>query len=306
MSTRRLSALLAAALLCACSSVALAADKQKSFASPEEAATALVAAAEKGDLKEMQAILGPGSQALVRSGDAVEDRRGRERFVHAYQEAHRVDPMGDAKARLLIGKDEWPMPIPLVKGPAGWRFDTAQGKEEILNRRIGRNELSTIQAVLAYVDAQREYYLRNPQGDKLLQYAQRFGSSKGKRDGLHFATRPGEALSPLGPLYASAVAAGYGGKSADGAPRAYYGYRYRILKSQGPNAPGGAYDYLAQGQMIGGFALVAWPASYGTSGVMTFIVNHEGVVYQKDLGPDTASKVRAITRFDPDKTWTRH
>jgi hypothetical protein len=282
-----------------------AADAQKSFGSPEEAAKALVAAVGKGNLKEMQAILGPGSKALVQSGDAVADRRGRERFVRAYEESSKVERQGDANAVLLIGKDDWPMPIPVVKGKDGWRFDARQGGEEILNRRIGRNELSTVQAMLAYVDAQREYYLRNPQGDKLLHYAQKFGSTKGKRDGLYFPTKAGEAPSPLGPLYASAKAAGYT-KAGNGMPTPYHGYRYRILKGQGPDAPGGAYDYVAQGRMIGGFALVAWPASYGSSGVMTFIVNHEGVVYEKDLGPETAKAVGKITRFNPDKSWKRH
>jgi hypothetical protein len=197
------------------------------------------------------------------------------------------------------------MPIPVVKGKDGWRFDTQQGKEEVLNRRIGRNELSAVQAMLAYVDAQREYYLRNPQGDKLLHYAQKFGSAKGKRDGLYFPTKAGEPPSPLGPLYASAKAAGYT-KAGNGMPSPYHGYRYRILKRQGPDAPGGAYDYMAQGRMIGGFALVAWPASYGSSGVMTFLVNHEGVVYEKDLGPNTAAAAAKITRFNPDKSWKRH
>ncbi|MDH4094412.1 MAG: DUF2950 domain-containing protein [Betaproteobacteria bacterium] len=282
-----------------------AADAQKTFGSPEEAATALVAAVGKGNLKEMQAILGPGSKALVQSGDAVADRRGRERFVRSYEESSKVERQGDAKAILVIGKDDWPMPIPMVKGKDGWRFDARLGGEEVLNRRIGRNELSAAQAALAYVDAQREYYLRNPQGDKLLHYAQRFGSTKGKRDGLYFPTKAGEPPSPLGPLYASAKAAGYF-KAGNGKPSPYFGYRYRILKGQGPDAPGGAYDYVVQGRMIGGFALVAWPASYGSSGVMTFIVNHDGVVYEKDLGPDTAKAAGKITRFNPDKGWQRH
>jgi len=282
-----------------------AAHAQTSFGTPQAAAEALVAAAGKGDLKAMQAILGPGSQALVRSGDAVADRRGRERFVKAYGEAHRVEVQGDARAVLHFGKDEWPFPIPLAKGADGWRFDAEQGKEEILNRRIGRNELSTMQAALAYVDAQREYYLRNPANDKLLHYAQRFGSTPGKRDGLYFPTKAGEPVSPLGPLYASAKAAGYE-KGSKGQPTPFYGYRFRILKGQGPNAPGGAYSYMAQGRMIGGFALIAWPASYGNSGVMTFMVSHEGVVYEKDLGPDTAAAAGKITRFDPDKSWKRN
>ena len=297
--------LLAAALCCVgVGPAALAAEKQKTFGSPEDAANALAAASRASDVKALESILGPGSARLIRSGDAVADRRGRERFAQAYAEASKVERQGDAKAILMIGKDEWPMPIPMVKGKDGWRFDARQGGEEILNRRVGRNELSTVQVMLAYVDAQREYYLRNPRNDKLLHYAQKFGSVPGKRDGLYFPTKAGEAPSPLGPLFTKAKAAGYG-KDEDGLPDPYYGYRYRILTRQGPDAPGGAYDYVVQGRMIGGFALIAWPASYGNSGVMTFIVNHEGVVYEKDLGLGTATAVGKITRFNPDKSWKR-
>lgn len=289
-------------------SIALAAEtKQKSFATPEDAAKALVAAAKSGDMKAMLDILGPGSKAIVQSGDAVADRGGRERFVKSYEEANKLEKSGDAKAFLSTGKDDWPFPIPIVKGAAGWRFDAKQGREEILNRRIGRNELSAMQAMLAYVDAQREYYLSNPQRDKLLHYAQMIVSTPGKRDGLYFPTTAGERPSPLGPGFDRAKARGYErGKDAAGKPVPYHGYFYRILKRQGPDAPGGAYDYVAQGKMIGGFALVAYPASYGNSGVMTFIVNHEGVVYEKDLGPDTPQAVRKITRFNPDKSWKQH
>jgi hypothetical protein len=298
--------LLAAALYCVgVSPAALAADRQKTFGSPEEAVKTLMTATTAGDIKALESILGPGSASLIRSGDAVADRTGRERFAKAYAEANKIAREGDAKAVLLVGKDEWPMPIPLVKDAAGWHFDTKQGMEEILNRRVGRNELSAAQAILAYVDAQREYYLRNPQGDKLLHYAQKFDSARGKRDGLFFPTKAGERPSPLGPMFASAKAEGYT-KDGDGLPDPYHGYRYRILKGQGPDAPGGAYDYVAQGRMIGGFALIAWPASYGSSGVMTFIVNHDGVVYEKDLGPNTAAAVRKITKFNPEKTWKRN
>jgi len=297
--------LLAAALSClGVGPAALAAEKQKTFGSPEDAANALGAASRASVVKALESILGPGSARGIRSGDAVADRRGRERFAQAYAEASKVERQGDAKAILMIGKDEWPMPIPMVKGKDGWRFDARQGGEEVLNRRVGRNELSTVQVMLAYVDAQREYYLRNPRNDKLLHYAQKFGSVPGKRDGLYFPTKAGEAPSPLGPLFTKAKAAGYG-KDEDGLPDPYYGYRYRILTRQGPDAPGGAYDYVVQGRMIGGFALIAWPASYGNSGVMTFIVNHEGVVYEKDLGLGTATAVGKITRFNPDKSWKR-
>ena len=279
--------------------------KQKTFASPEDAARALVAAFRSDNAREMLQVLGPGSREIIQSGDAVADRASRERFLRAYEEANRLERSGEAKAALSVGRDAWPFPVPIVKGAGGWRFDSRQGREELLNRRIGRNELSTVQAILAYVDAQREYYLRNPQGDGLLHYAQRFGSTPGKRDGLYFPTKAGEKPSPLGPLFTAAKAEGYA-KSQGGAPAPYHGYRYRILRGQGPSAQGGAYDYVAQGRMIGGFAVVAWPASYGNSGVMTFLVNHEGVVYEKDLGPATASAAGKITSFNPDQTWKRH
>ncbi len=281
-----------------------AAARQKSYASPEEAVKDLMAAAKAGDTKALAAILGPEAKGVLSSGDPVADKRGREEFVSAYEEANKLEKSGDARTVLSVGKDAWPFPIPIVKDAAGWHFDTQAGKEEILNRRIGRNELNTMQAALAYVDAQREYYLRNPQKDKLLSYAQKFVSTKGKRDGLYFPTKEGEPPSPLGPLFEAAKAAGYV-KAEDGKSGAYYGYHYRILKAQGPDAPGGAYDYVAQGKLLGGHALVAWPATYGNSGVMTFIVNHDGVVFEKDLGPDTPAAVQKVTKFNPDKTWKK-
>jgi len=290
--------ILAGGLALLVSAAAVAAGSQKSFATPEEAAAALVAATKAGDTKAMLGILGNDAKPLLSSGDAVADKAARERFVSLYEAANKMEKSGDAKAELAIGKDGWPFPIPIVKEAAGWRFDSAAGKEEILNRRIGRNELSAMQAALAYCDAQRDYYGMNPQKDKLLQYAQKFVSSKGKRDGLYYPTKDGEPRSPLGPLFEKAKAEGYE-KGGSG----YHGYHYRILKAQGPDAKGGAYDYLAQGRMIGGYALVAWPVTYGNSGVMTFIVNQDGVVYEKDLGPGTAAAAGKMTKFNPDKTW---
>jgi Protein of unknown function (DUF2950) len=282
-----------------------AAASRTHFASPETGVTLLVQAARASDTAMLLALLGPEARPLVSSGDEVADRQSRERFVRAYDEAHRLAPGGPDKLVLVVGRDEWPMPIPLVRDAAGWWFDTAQGREEILNRRIGRNELSAVQVCLAYVDAQREYYARDPDGDALLQYAQRFRSRPGKRDGLYWEAAPGEAPSPLGVLVARAEGAGYPARRP-GEPRIpYWGYYYRILKAQGPHAPGGAYDYVVRGQMIGGFALLAYPAAYGTSGVMTFMVSHDGVVYQKDLGPATAGTARALATFDPDPTWKR-
>lgn len=289
---------------CVVANAAAPVGRQTSFATPELAASALIAATKSGDLSALIGILGNDAKPLLESGDPVADRAGRERFVKSYEEGSKLAKSGESKTLLLVGKDEWLFPIPLVKEVAGWRFDTRAGKEEILNRRIGRNELSTIQAALAYVDAQREYYRANPQRDKFLQYAKKFVSTQGMRDGLYFPAKAGEQPSPLGELYVSARAAGYSGKAAGaGAPTSYHGYHYRILHSQGSDAPGGAYDYTVQGKMIGGHALVAWPATYGNSGVMTFMVNHDGVVYEKDLGPHTAAEAQKITQFNPDKTW---
>jgi len=286
-------------------SIGLAAEtKQQVFATPEEAVKALMTAAKAGDAKAMLVVLGPGSKDIVQSGDAAADKLGRERFVKAYDEANKVEKSGDSKAVLSVGKDGWPFPIPIVKDATGWRFDGKAGKEEILNRRIGRNELAVIQVVKAYGDAQREYYLRDPDGDKLLHYADKFASAQGKKDGLYYPVKAGEKASPLGPLVAGAKAEGYA-KAKDGKLVVYYGYHYRILKGQGSDAPGGAYDYVAKGKMIGGFALIAWPATYGNSGVMSFMINHDGVVYEKDLGPDSAAAAQKITKFNPDKSWKK-
>jgi hypothetical protein len=276
------------------------APKQRTYASPEDAVKDLMAAAKAGDSKGLLAVLGSGAKPIISSGDAVADRNSRERFVKSYEETGKIERVNEAKAILSTGKDGWPFPVPIVKGAEGWRFDAKAGQEEIVNRRVGRNELAVMQVLQAYVDAQREYYVRNPQGDKLLQYAQRVASTKGKRDGLYFPTKAGERASPLGPGVDRAKAEGYS-KTDSG----YHGYHYRILKGQGPDAKGGAYDYIAQGRMIGGFAMVAWPVSYGNSGVMTFLVNHQGVVFEKDLGPDTAAAVQKILKFNPDKSWKR-
>jgi hypothetical protein len=284
------------------SPAAWGAEKQKAFAAPEEAVQELVAAARANDLKAMLTVLGPGAKDIVSTGDAAEDRATYERFSKSYDESNRIDLQGGATATLVVGKDAWPFPVPLVKSDAGWRFDAKRGRDEVISRRIGRNELSVIQAVQAYVDAQREYYLRNPAQDKVLAYAQKVVSDKGRRDGLYFPTRDGEPPSPLGELFAKAQAAGY---NPGGKPIPYFGYYYRILKAQGADAKGGAFDYVARGKMIGGFALVAYPAAYGSSGIATFIVNHDGVVYQKDLGPQTASVATKMTRFNPDGTWKR-
>ena len=276
--------------------------KQRTFASPEEAVKAFIEALKSNDVKALEAILGPGSRDLVSSGDPVADKAVRERFLSRYGEKNRLE-VTDAKANLSLGNDDWPFAVPIVKKDGLWRFDAKAGKEEILARRIGQNELSAIQFCLAYVDAQREYTLKDRDGDGLLEYAQKFGSDKGKKNGLFWKAKEGEEQSPLGPIAAAAYSRGYRKKGEN--PQPFYGYFYRILTGQGKNAPGGAYGYLAKGNMIGGFALVAYPAKYASSGVMTFIVNHDGVVYEKDLGRNTEKAAQAMKLFDPDSTWKK-
>jgi hypothetical protein len=285
---------------------AVAADpQQKTFASPEKAVQSLVEAVKAGDLEGLAAILGPEGKDLISSGDAVADKQDRAYFVRSYEQLNALERPTETKAVLVIGQDRWPLPIPVVKEGETWRFDTAAGREEILNRRIGRNELDTIQVCLAYVDAQREYARVPREGEGPLQYAMKFRSDKGKKNGLYWPAKKGEPMSPLGVLVANAKAEGYSRKAARGKPSPYHGYLYRILTAQGPEAPGGAYDYVVNGKMIGGFALVAYPAQYGVSGVMTFIVNHEGAVYQKDLGGDTETIARTMETYNPDRTWKK-
>jgi hypothetical protein len=278
--------------------------KQKSFASAEEAVKAGIAAAKSNDDKELLAILGDDAKDLISSGDAVADKARRQEFLKAYDEKHQLIKEGNNMI-LVVGKQDWPYPIPVVKKGNGWVFDTAQGREEILNRRIGENELSTIQVMLAIVDAQREYASKDRDGDGILEYAQKFWSDAGKKNGLYWETKAGEEESPLGPLAAEARVEGYRAASAGAKPRPYHGYYYKILTAQGKNAPGGAYSYLVKDKMIGGFAVIAAPAQYGNSGVMTFLINHDGVVYQKDLGKNTLELAKKMTSFDPDKTWKK-
>ena len=276
---------------------------QKTFKSSEEAAKSLMDAVKSNDTKQLLAIFGPAGKDLVSSGDEVADKAGREQFVKDYEEKSNLEKETDNKVALVVGNREWPFPIPIVKKGETWVFGTMAGKEELLNRRIGRNELDTIQTCLAYVDAQREYAMKDRDSDKVREYAQRFGSTKGRKDGLYWEAKEGEEQSPLGSLAAQAVREGYKGRKPGDKPSPYHGYFYRILKAQGKNAPGGAYDYVVNGKMIGGFALVAYPAEYGASGIMTFVVNHDGVVYQKDLGKETGKVASAMTKYDPDKTW---
>jgi hypothetical protein len=280
---------------------------QKDFASAEDAVQALVTAARSDDTHVLLEVLGADAEPMIDSGDSVADRNGRLRFVQAYEEEHALETDAEGMTRLQVGADKWPFPFPLVQRNERWRFDSPGGADEVINRRVGRNELDTIQSCLAFVDAEREYYSSNPQQEPMLQYAQKLQSSDGKKDGLYWPAAGDEPRSPLGEQFARARSEGYFKEAPSASTRSapFHGYVYRLLTAQGPNAPGGAYDYRVAGRMIGGFALVAFPAEYGNSGVMTFIVSHAGVVYSKDLGPDTAAAANAIAAFDPDGSWKR-
>jgi hypothetical protein len=247
-------------------------------------------------------MFGPDGEELIVSGDPVSDDQRREAFIRTYEEKNSLVPEGDTMV-LVIGQMDWPFPIPLVKTGDQWMFDTAAGKEEILNRRIGENELDTVQTLLAVVDAQREYAMVDRDGDGIRSYAAEFGSDPGKMNGLYWLTQTGEPPSPLGELVAEARAEGYSRKGGESGPIPYHGYIFRMLTKQGPHADGGAYDYIVKNRMIGGFAVVAYPAVYGSTGVMTFLVNHRGMVYQKDLGENTDAIAKAMTSFDPDLNW---
>lgn len=306
---RRFSALMiATAILIAALSVVhghAATPSQKTFKSPEDAVNAMMAALKTKNRAALRAIFGAGSQGLVSSGDEAADNAASEQFVSRYEERNRLERVDTKTVILYIGNDEWPFPIPVVMTGNKWRFDTKAGKHEVLARRIGRNETGAIQTCLVYVDAQHEYARKDRNTNGLLEYAQKFASEPGKKDGLYWKANEGEEESPLGPLVASAVREGYTRRKTPDQPTPYHGYYFRILKAQGKNAPGGAYDYIVDGKMIGGFALIAYPAQYGNSGVMSFIVNQDGVVYQKNLGKNTTKIAQATETFDPDKTWKK-
>ncbi len=277
-----------------------AAQAQQSYKTPEDAAAALAAAVKSGP-GDILKVLGRAAEDIVSSGDEVADNDIRQRFTSMYDAKHGIKAEGNKTATLILGPDDFPFPIPLVNTKTGWAFDTDEGRIEVLRRRIGRNELDAIQTALAYVDAQNEYADKD-RGEGAGVYAQRFLSTPGKKDGLFW--RDDSDPSPLGALVAEASAEGY--KQGTGeAPAPYHGYYFRILKGQGSDAPGGALNYVVKGKMIGGFGLIAWPAEYGNSGVMTFLVNHAGTVYQKDLGNRTAVIAERTTLFDPDQTWKK-
>ncbi|MBN8959417.1 MAG: DUF2950 domain-containing protein [Rhizobiales bacterium] len=274
---------------------------QQTFKSAESAADALVAAARASNRQQVIAVLGPGSAELASSGDPVQDEETRKEFVAAYDAKHSINREDGKPATLVIGQDDFPFPIPLVEKNGSWSFDTSAGREEILARRIGRNELAAIQIALAFYDAENEYADMMPKMDGLSVYAQRIVSQPGKKDGLYWPTAQGEPESPIGEAVADASQRGY--RVGKGEP--YYGYRFKVLTRQGPAAPGGELDYVIDGKMVGGFGLVAWPAEYGNSGIATFMINHRGDVYQKDLGPDTHKIASRISRFNPDHTWKK-
>lgn len=276
-----------------------ASQAQQSYKTPEDAAAALAAAVKSGP-GDILKVLGRAAEDIVSSGDEVADVDIRQRFTSMYDSRHGIKAEGNKTATLMLGPDDFPFPIPLVNTKSGWEFDTDEGRIEVLRRRIGRNELDAIQTALAYVDAQNDYADKD-RGEGAGVYAQRIVSSPGKKDGLFW--RDDSDPSPLGALAAEASKEGY--RAGDVGPAPYHGYYFHILKGQGADAPGGALNYVVKGKMIGGFALIAWPAEYGNSGVMTFLVNHAGTVYQKDLGTRTEVVAPRTTLFDPDQTWKK-
>jgi Protein of unknown function (DUF2950) len=277
---------------------------RKFFTSPEEAVQRLVAAVQNNDRKELLAILGPGSQPIVSSGDRVADRNVREWFVKLYQEKQQIEGADTGRAILIIGNEEHRFPVPIVKRENSWYFDAKAGREELLNRRIGNNELEVIELLRDYADAQREYAAKDRVGDGVTQFARKFRSTPGRKDGLYWETKEGEEESPFGELAAKAAREGY--LHVQNARHAsFHGYYFKILTAQGAHATGGAFDYVVNGRMILGFALVAYPARYGVSGIMTFIVNQNGVIHQKDLGSKTVTIAARMKRYDPDPGWKK-
>jgi hypothetical protein len=282
-----------------------AAAQQATFESPTAAEEALKAAVHDKDRQALQRLFGPAAEDL-KSGDAVQDQADLRNFARRLERASSLEADGPDEFILLVGVEKHPFAVPIVKKDGKWFFDTAAGKEEMLNRRIGANELQALRVCRGYVVAQREFYLADPDGDGVLEYAQKLASTPGQRDGLYWETKEGEPPSPLGPLVAEARAEGYGGQASNpnGGPRPYHGYVYRLLTCQGEHAAGGKLDYLINGRMVAGFGLVAYPIQWGSSGVMTFLVNTNGKIYEKNLGERTAETAARIDCYDPDQTWS--
>ena len=294
------------ALAVGLSAAARAADTGKTFATPEEAVSALVAATSAHSSAGLHALFGAAAAAEFQNPDRVQATNEFHTFTTALQASHRLVHESATKCVLELGADAWPFPVPIVKKDGRWFFDAEAGTEELLNRRIGKNELAVLKAMRGYVGAQREYASRDRNSDEVLEYAQRLGSTPGTKDGLYWPLELDGEVSPLGPMVADAQSEGYdlGTKGQNNTREPFHGYRFKILTCQSKNAPGGKYSYLINGRMIGGFALVAWPAEYEQSGIMTFIVNQQGRVYQKDLGPKTAKLAAAMKVYDPDSSWT--
>jgi hypothetical protein len=278
---------------------------QRDFATAEEAANAFVTALRNNSENDLRAILGPNADGVLDSGDRYADQEIRRRFVALFDEKHTIDQQSSGHADLDVGPDDWPFPIPMVETNGRWSFDTKEGAQTIVDRRIGRNELSAIRTLLACVDAEHDYFDRAKQASGTGVYATRLVSNTGHQDGLYWPVAEGEDESPLGPLIDAAQDAGYPGELVGGKPISYEGYYFRILMAEGPDANGGAKSYIRSGRMTGGFALVAWPAQYESSGIMTFIVGPDGDVYQKDVGAETAKFAAAMTTLNPDLTWAR-
>ena len=292
---------------CASSAESSTSSGQKNFSSPDVAAGSLVDALRKDDEASLKKILGPAGKEILSSGDKVADEADGKKFLALYDAKHRIQQEKDGSSTLIVGETDWPFPVPIVKADGGgYVFDTEKGRDEILNRRIGRNELDAQQVCLAIADAQRDYVAMKPMGGDLPEYAQKLISDPGKKNGLYWPTAAGEPPSPVGPFVARAAAEGYQKReSADSPPPPYHGYCYRLLTAQGPHAQGGAMNYLVNGHLIGGFAVVAYPAEYGNSGIMTFMTNHDGIVYQRDLGDDTEKAAQSMKEFDPGPEWTK-
>ncbi len=275
--------------------------KGAAFETPQAAVTALISAVRKLDADLALKILGPDAKDIIFPGDKVQARKSVRKFLEKYDEKHKIELNKSNKAILYLGKEEWPYPIPIVKVDNKWYFDTKTGREEIVNRRIGANELMAIKVLEAYVEAQLEYASKDRDGDGILEFAQKIKSDKGKKNGLYWPAKPGEKQSPFGPLVAKAAAEGY--RNTSEKPEPFHGYFFKILTRQGKNAPGGDYGYIVNGNMVLGFAMIAYPAKYGVSGIMTFLVNQKGIIYEADLGPKTVEIASHMDAFDPGKKW---